>query len=120
MKIHVDSVFHVNDHPWVEFTCELGRGEAMWRGVEPMFGRDYFVELDLGAPIEIVPTMIKLPLLDAAREEVKARGCVIAASAGVATLRLGDANLRLEARLAVGDWVAVRSGPLTLFENQNL
>jgi hypothetical protein len=116
MKIRIESVFHVNDRPWVEFTCALGRGEAKWRGAEPMFGRDYLVELELGAPIEIVPAMIKLPLLDASREEVKARGSVIAVSGNVATLRLSDATLHLEARLQIGDWVAVRSGPLTACE----
>jgi hypothetical protein len=115
MKIRVESVFSVGPATWVEFSFSLsgapGRGEAQWVGVAPDFNREYFVELELTAPIEVAPAMMKTPLLDASREECRLRGIVEGEA-----LRIGD-SLVLLARPSVVGWASVRSGPLRLYDN---
>ena len=114
MKLRVQAAFPLGDDCWVEFSSALGRGEALWRSHAPEPGRDYFVELELSPPVELTPAVARVPLLEASREGVLARGEIVHLVDGLSTLRVGDAELHLEQPLE--GWWAVRSGPLLMFD----
>ena len=74
------------------------------------------------APVEITAAQARLPLLDARRDQLLARGCVVELhDDGVAVVRLGaepDAPLlMIEAvRLPPGSWLAIRADALALYD----
>ena len=110
MKIRVES-FHQG---WVRFTCELGSGEAKWKGDPPEPFRDYHVELSLEDPVEVKPAMAQIPLLDADRERCLLRGFVEQASDGASALRVGPSMVLIDGIFS--GWLALRASALLLFD----
>ena len=114
MKIRVESFYD----GWVRFFCDLGRGEAKWRGKEPQPFKQYSVELTLEAPVEVTPAAAAVPLLDADRDRVLLRGYVEQSADGGSCVRVGEALVFVDGMYGdqAGKWLAVRASALQLFD----